>query len=102
MRCRLVKFIFLMFFLAVTVNIAQEKSKSETIDKLAEKLKQKILLNDNQLKEISLILADYKTADETQVKSLQKKIEGLLEPRQKAKYQIIKNNWWKEVNELLK
>jgi hypothetical protein len=102
MNSRIVKLIFLIFFLAVTVNIAQERSKRETIDKLADKLKQKILLNDNQLKEISLILADYKTTDEKQVKSLQKKIEGLLDPRQKAKYQIIKNDWWKEVNEVLK
>lgn len=102
MNSRTIKLFFLMFFLAVIVNIAQEKSINDTIDKLVDKLSQKILLNDNQSKEVTLILTDYASADADQVKILQEKIEKLLEPRQKAKYKIIKKDWWKEVNELLK
>lgn len=92
----------LLFLVAAVANFAQDKSQNDAIDKLANKLKQKVLLNDNQAKEVTLILSKYSASDKDAAKNIETKIINLLDARQKVKFEIIKKDWLKEVNESLK
>ncbi len=63
----------------------------------AEKLQFKILLNDSQKNEIKTILSSFITknnfSEENSEKTLAQ-IETVLTPKQKAKFDIIKTEWW--------
>jgi preprotein translocase subunit YajC len=82
---------------------AAKKDSSKTAQKeniakfMATKLQQKILLSDGQVSQVETIITSYlalkvKTDKDTE-KTLEK-VEELLDKRQKAKYSIIKDDWW--------
>lgn len=85
--------------------VAQENS--ESVNNLVSTLKQKVLLNDDQTTSIEKALTELVNKSKTiEDKSLliqdaQKKIESYLDRKQKMKYDIIKNEWWKQVSALL-
>ena len=63
----------------------------------AEKLQFKILLNDSQTNEIKAILSSFineNNFSQENSQSTLNKIETLLTPKQKAKFDIIKTEWW--------
>ncbi len=82
---------------------AQDKNVKE----LVSTLKQKVLLNDDQTNSIEKILTELlnksKSVDDKNslIQEAQKKVESFLDRRQLLKYDIIKNDWWKQVTALL-
>lgn len=99
-------FIFSMIFIFQITNVFAQ-DKTETINNLVNTLKQKVLLNDDQSASIQKVLNDLITKsksvdDKTDlVKEAQNKVESYLDKRQKLKYDIIKNDWWKQVQDIL-
>lgn len=99
-------FIFSMIFIFQIANVIAQ-DKTETINNLVNTLKQKVLLNDDQSASIQKVLNDLitksKSVDDKNdlVKEAQNKVESYLDKRQKLKYDIIKNDWWKQVQAIL-
>jgi len=103
------KFLSLIFILSFFL-LSPEKIFSQDIDKknnqktaesLSIRLKQKVLLTDQQTKQVETILLAYLNSGEKGGKNLieaQNKIDILLDAKQKVKYQIIKADWWNEIN----
>jgi hypothetical protein len=63
----------------------------------ASKLQQKILLSDEGTLKVKEILNNYlnnHTANDNNASSVQDKISSLLDQKQKAKFEIVKNEWW--------
>jgi hypothetical protein len=91
-----------LLLFSANIQAAQKDSskiaQKENIAKImATKLQQKILLSDGQVTQVETIITSYlalkvKTDKETE-KTLDK-VEALLDKRQKAKYSIIKDDWW--------
>ena len=81
------------FFLLSFNSSAQNKSK--VAQDLAVKLQQKVLLSNAQTAKIKDVLLSYfQSSNQTSMKAAQGQIESILDKRQKAKYDIIKNDWW--------
>ncbi|MFO7448412.1 MAG: hypothetical protein R6W90_18790 [Ignavibacteriaceae bacterium] len=80
-----------------------KKAQRET-DKTVLKLQQKVLLSDDQASKIKTILNSYVNSDKSaeSLGEVQRKIEALLDEKQKDKYEIIKDDWWKSVNKIPK
>ena len=103
---RKIIFIFSMIFIFQIVNVFGQ-DKTESVNNLVNTLKQKVLLNDDQSASIQKILNDLitksKSVDDKNdlVKEAQNKVESYLDKRQKLKYDIIKNDWWKQVQAIL-
>jgi len=80
-----------------------QKDTSKSVKKIslantaATKLQQKILLSDSQTSQVETIINSYLAlkvrTDKDKEKTLEK-VEALLDKRQKAKYEIIKDDWW--------
>ncbi|MBZ0199223.1 MAG: hypothetical protein K8H86_05095 [Ignavibacteriaceae bacterium] len=101
MFSKIIKISLFLFFAASVTNFAQDKLGNDTVDNLVNKLKQKVLLNDTQVKEVTLILSKYSASEKDEVNNIEKKIKKLLDARQKIKFEIIKKDWLKEVIESL-
>jgi hypothetical protein len=91
-------FLFILAFISQTH--AQDKRSSEVIETAVAKLQQKVLLSDKQTADVTTLLnrnaeglRNSSTRDKT-VNDAKLKVEGMLDARQKAKYSIIKNDWW--------
>ena len=70
--------------------------KTDALKVSAERLQQKILLSDEQTTKVKSILSEYlktNSTDANSLASLQDKIIGFLDQKQKAKFDIIKNEW---------
>lgn len=68
----------------------------------AVKLQQKILLSDKQTTEIENILNDFvKDPSNKNLDASQKKIESLLDHKQKIKFNIVKKDWWESINQIV-
>ena len=89
--------------LIFSISLFAQKDSSNVLllNKLAEsyavKLQQKILLSDVQTSKIKSFLSSFVKGDISageNIKSLQAQIENVLDKKQKAKYQIIRNEWW--------
>jgi hypothetical protein len=91
------------------------KLDTDEISSLTTKLTKKIILSDSQSKQVSTILTDYSkqldairntnsntAPDEIAMKQLMTsttdKINKLFDEKQLMKFDIIKNDWWKELN----
>lgn len=96
---------FLLILLTTFLTFAQDNNKSDEIATSVAKLQQKVLLDDSQAAKVkSIISSNLPRLREpsTQGKALSEsksRVEGLLDARQKAKYAIIKDDWW---NNLIK
>ncbi len=93
----------LVLFISLSIlNFPMNDSTSASVNnKLAEvsagKLQQKILLNDAQTAKIASILNTFINANnfsEANSKSSLDKVEAVLDQREKAKFDIIKSEWW--------
>jgi len=94
-------FSFIILGFCINLFAQNEKNdKTELSKNMSIKLQQKVLLSDEQAKKIENILSEYIRSDNqrTDQASSDKKIVALLDERQKAKFEIIKNDWWNEIN----
>ncbi len=88
--------LIITFFL-LSVNLFAQ-NKNQIAEDLAVKLQQKVLLSDEQTAKVKDILNNYIQSDnQTSLQTAQKNIEALLDKRQKAKYDIIKSDWWNSI-----
>ena len=84
------------FFIASLSSYAQ--TKTQAAEEMSVKLQQKVLLTKDQTEKVKEILIDYfNKSDQSTLEASQKSIESILDKRQKAKYDIIKNDWWSSV-----
>lgn len=100
----IIGFIFLLAPSSVFAQV-EEKSNEEMVKSMTENLKQKILLNDEQAGKVKAILSEYvsnKNATDDDLKAAQQKVENLLDNKQKMKYNILKNEWWKSLKPVSK
>ncbi|MGQ9644544.1 MAG: hypothetical protein ACUVT3_11865, partial [Ignavibacterium sp.] len=99
--------IILSFVIALQVININAQEKNESVSNLVSTLKQKVLLNDDQTTSIEKVLIELvnksKTVEDKSslIQDAQKKVESYLDRKQKMKYDIIKNEWWKQVSALL-
>jgi restriction endonuclease Mrr len=96
-----IRYIVLIFvLLAFGLNAQQEKASSDVIETAVAKLQQKVLLTDEQSSEVKTLLTgnENKLNDPATINNVKTKVEGLLDMRQKAKYQIIKDDWWNNLS----
>ncbi|MFO7525231.1 MAG: hypothetical protein R6W68_07235 [Ignavibacteriaceae bacterium] len=99
---------FGFLFLATSVSLyaqVEEKSNDELVKSMTDNLKQKILLTDDQATKVRAILSEYvsnKNATSADLTSAQQKLESLLDNKQKMKYNILKNEWWKNLKPVSK
>lgn len=97
--------LILLVFAPSTFAQVEEKSNDELVKSMSENLKQKILLSDEQTAKVKTILSEFvsnKNATEEDLKSAQQKVESLLDNKQKMKYNILKNEWWKNLKPVSK
>jgi archaellum component FlaG (FlaF/FlaG flagellin family) len=96
MKIRKELFIFLaVIFLAGSVLANAQDARQQTISGMVNKLQQKVLLTADQKSQIiSIINSD----DSENLSNSRSRIEGLLDERQKVKYDIIKDDWWRSLN----
>jgi hypothetical protein len=84
-----------------TISVAAQstdQNKTTAIDNLVHKLQQKVLLSEDQAVQVTSILNDYfKLKTQEALDSAHEKIVNLLDKRQKAKYDIVKDEWWNSV-----
>lgn len=95
----------LFFTSGVIFAQVEQKSNDELVKSMTENLKQKILLTDDQAVKVRAILSEYvsnKNATSSDLTSAQQQVENLLDNKQKMKYKIIKNEWWKNLNPVSK
>ncbi len=101
----IISFILVLILSSVSYAQVEEKSNEELVKSMSENLKQKILLNDEQTAKVKSILSEYvsnKNATDDDLKSAQQKVENLLDNKQKMKYNILKNEWWKSLKPVSK
>jgi len=93
---RTILILILAFFIASLTAYAQ--TKNQAAEDMSVKLQQKVLLTKDQTDKVKNILADYfNNANQSTLASSKKSIEGILDKKQKAKYEIIKNDWWNSI-----
>ncbi len=91
----LIALIIILSFLSTN---SQAQNKQQIAQDMALKLQQKVLLSSEQTAKVKNILVNYiENNSQSSLKEAQKNIESLLDKRQKAKYDIIKNDWWNSV-----
>lgn len=88
--------ISIILFCGINLSLAQ--SSKGAVDNLALKLKQKVLLTEEQADKVTELLKNYiSDPSKNSLETTREKLEALLKPRQKAKYDIIKSDWWDSV-----
>jgi hypothetical protein len=91
-----VSFLVISFFLISLNSFAQ--NKNQVADDMATKLQQKVLLSKDQTDKVKDILINYlQNYTQASLESAQKTLESILDKRQKAKYDIVKSDWWNSV-----
>lgn len=92
----------ILFFLFTCINVVTAQSTSKIVDELVTKLQNKVLLTEKQANDIKLSLNDYfNSPSEEKRTSLQDKVESVLNEKQKMKYDIIEEDWWKNIQQEL-
>ncbi len=90
--------IALIIILSFLSSNSPAQNKQQVAQDMALKLQQKILLSGDQTTKVKNILVNYiGNNNQSSLKDAQKSIESILDKRQKAKYDIIKNDWWNSV-----
>ena len=88
--------LLLAVFLISSNSYSQAQSK--VAEDMAVKLKQKVLLSKDQTDKVKDILINYLgNMNQSSLETAKKSVESILDKRQKAKYDIIKNDWWKRI-----
>lgn len=100
--------LFILFcVLIANTNVMAQKQDSRSasdVEKVVIKLQQKVLLSSDQTSKVRTIIDSYINGDKSaeDLADAQKKIETLLDEKQKEKYNIIKEDWWKGVKKVSK
>jgi hypothetical protein len=92
--------IFLLLLLTAFILTTSSYSQSQTrvAENMAVKLQQKVLLSKDQTIKVTDILNTYLgNMNQASLENAKKSVESILDKRQKAKYEIIKNDWWSKV-----
>ncbi len=96
--------LFVILITLTQINFAQDIKDTKQLNETVSTLKQKILLSSDQETQILGILTALKSNisakpenKDSLVKEAQSKIESLLDKRQKMKYDILKNDFWKQI-----
>jgi hypothetical protein len=88
----------MLIFLSAFSLTAYAQVEKGVIENLVLKLQQKVLLTEEQSKIVETNLVKYfKETSEANLESAKENIEALLDNKQKAKYNIIKKDWWESV-----
>ncbi len=95
-------FFLLLVFFAANISFAQNNEKTASnktaVENSGQKLQQKILLSDAQTSKVENILSKYSDEiKDNKYQNANKEIISLLDDKQSAKYDIIKDDWWKSV-----
>jgi len=91
-------FLILMLAFLIASLTSYPQTKNQAAEDMSVKLQQKVLLTKDQTAKVQAILADYfNNANQSTLASSKKSIEGILDKKQKAKYDIIKNDWWSSI-----
>jgi hypothetical protein len=98
-------FILFAFFILLLIpsNLFSQQTK-DVSEIMALKLKQKVILSDEQTNKVKVILTNYikdltgGSNNSGNLKKAKDDIETLLNEKQKAKYNIIKDDFFDEVN----
>ena len=104
-----IKLVILTLILSVSFSITvftqiktDKQSVDQTISAMTVELQHKILLTDEQASKVSEMLKNYfskVSADATEKLELRNKtnleVLSILDKKQKAKFEILKNDWWK-------
>ena len=87
--------IFFILFLGVMVLHAQDnKGINDKAQKVSARLQQKLLLTDDQTSKIKILIIDnFSQIKENKTGVIETKIIGLLNDKQKEKFNIIKKEW---------
>lgn len=100
-------FIIISVLILFLITSAVAQNQNESVTNLVNTLKQKVLLNDDQASSIQKVINDLitksKAAEDKNelIKEAQTKVESYLDKRQMIKYEIIKNDWWKQIQTIL-
>ena len=81
------------------MNINAQDNKESVIISMVDKLQQKVLLTEDQKNQIVNIIRNDNSEG---LGDAQSRVDALLDQRQKAKYNIIKADWWSTLNRELK
>lgn len=74
------------------------QDKKQVAADMSVKLQQKVLLSNEQTAKVKAILENYlQKNSQSGLQEAQKNVESILDKRQKAKYDIIKNDWWNSI-----
>ena len=99
-------FFILLFY--PTNLFPQQSEKNDVAELMATKLKQKVILTDQQKAEVKIILSQYiddlkKGNNSDQIlKKAEDDISSILNEKQKVKYNIIEKDFFTEVNQRVK
>jgi hypothetical protein len=93
-----------MLFGSLNILSSTMNQDDKTVKEFTSTLKQKVLLNNDQEAKVLSIMSELqnnissKPENKTEyIKSAQSKVESLLDSKQKMKYDIIKNDLWKNI-----
>ena len=93
--------LFILLFLPSDIFSQTNTNNQDVAEFMAVKLKQKVILTDEQTAKVKIILSNYieHLNDGTyNLDKAKKDIESLLNEKQKAKYDIIKDDFFNELN----
>ncbi|HZW38066.1 MAG TPA: hypothetical protein VFF33_02075 [Ignavibacteriaceae bacterium] len=95
----------LALFIAISfTNILAQNNEKETVDKYAERLKVKVLLSNEQTAQVKNIINESLTKLNSEDKNneaisdIEIKVAKILDDKQKAKFDIMKTQWLKNLN----
>jgi len=100
-----IEIVCILIVLLVLVGTVNSMSQTNNIAKdMSQKLKEKVLLNDGQTSRIENVINDYIIAKNdnkspAELDKIKNSVPGILDSRQKIKFEVIKNNWWSEIDE---
>ena len=81
----------------ITFNVKVMAQAKNPAQELAAKLQQKVLLNDNQVKKVETLINNY-FADASKSKELSDEVKKLMDEKQAAKFEIVKEDWLKDLD----
>lgn len=93
----------ILLFVLIGYGFTMAQTKTEIIDNQLSILQQKLFLEDNQVKIIkgyfttAINQLSVKASADKAKADIQKNILNILDTRQKAKYNIIQSDWWKDL-----
>ncbi len=96
----------IVILISSKITFAQQSTDDKQLTEIVSTLKKKVLLSNDQESKILSILTELKNNINSKpdnkdvlVNEAQKKVESLLDSRQKMKYDILKKDLWQKITE---